>query len=384
MRSISACSRSISDLLPIFSNTQQTQALQRMKKILFVLMGLIGSVAFNSAMGAGIASVCGFDPLAGAAVLNGVSVVSSLVGGVMPAGSLFAGVYTEVWTGEMTKAFRNAAESLGWYNRIRSYDQYVENDVIHFVNLGGDPNVLVNNTTYPLEVKTLEDADKAISLDLYETEATAVSDNELYAISYDKMASVIERHKEAINEKRYAKALHAIAPAGDGEKTPVLLTSGTAVDGRKALTREDIIALKKKFDKMKVPTTGRILVLCPDHISDLLTLDQKFAEQYYNYQTGKVANLYGFEVYEYNDAPYYLVSTKAKQAFGVVPTAQMSQASVAFHTSRVMRASGTVKTYSSEAKNDTQYHRNLMNFSLRSICMPLKEEALGAIISASA
>lgn len=371
-------------MLPIFSNTQQTQALQRMKKILFVLLGLIGSVAFNSAMGAGIASVCGFDPLAGAAVLNGVSVVSSLVGGVMPAGSLFAGVYTEVWTGEMTKAFRNAAESLGWYNRIRSYDQYVENDVIHFVNLGGDPNVLVNNTTYPLEVKTLEDADKAISLDLYETEATAVSDNELYAISYDKMASVIERHKEAINEKRYAKALHAIAPAGDGEKTPVLLTSGTAVDGRKALTREDIIALKKKFDKMKVPTTGRILVLCSDHISDLLTLDQKFAEQYYNYQTGKVANLYGFEVYEYNDAPYYLVSTKAKQAFGVVPTAQMSQASVAFHTSRVMRASGTVKTYSSEAKNDTQYHRNLMNFSLRSICMPLKEEALGAIISASA
>ena len=355
-----------------------------MRKILFILMGVLGSVAFNSAFGAGIASICGFDPVAGAVALNGVSIVSSMVGGVMPAGSMFVGVYTEVWTGEMTKAFRNAAESLGWYNRIRSYDQYVENDVIHFVNLGGDPNVLVNNSTYPLEVKSLEDADKAISLDKFETEATSVTNDELYAISYDKMASVIERHKEAINEKRYAKALHAIAPAGDGEKTPVLLTSGTAVDGRKAITREDIIALKKKFDKMKVPATGRILVLCPDHISDLLTLDQKFAEQYYNYQTGKVANLYGFEVYEYGDAPYYLISSKAKQAFGVVPTSSMSQASVAFHTSRVMRASGSVTTYASEAKNDPIYHRNLMNFELRSICMPLKEEALGAIISASA
>ena len=355
-----------------------------MKKILFVLMTMIGSVAFNSVCGAGVASVLGFDPLAGAAVLNGVSIVSSMVGGVMPAGSLFAGVYTEVWTGEMTKAFRNAAESLGWYNRIRSYDQYVENDVIHFVNLGGDPNVLVNNTTYPLDVKSLEDADKAISLDKYSTEATSVTNDELYAISYDKMASVIERHKEAINEKRYAKALHAIAPAADGDTTPVLLTSGDAVDGRKALTREDIIALKKKFDKMKVPATGRILVLCPDHISDLLTLDQKFTEQYYNYQTGKVANLYGFEVYEYSDAPYYLISSKAKQAFGVVPTSSMSQASVAFHTSRVMRANGSVTTYASEAKNDPLYHRNLMNFEMRSICMPLKEEALGAIISASA
>ena len=355
-----------------------------MKKILLLLIGVIGSVAFNSAIGAGIASVCGFEPLAGAAVLNGISIVSSMVGGVMPAGSMFAGIYTEVWTGEMTKAFRNAAESLGWYNRIRSYDQYVENDVIHFVNIGGDPNVLVNNTTYPLEVKSLADADKAISLDKYETEATAVTDDEIYAISYDKMASVIERHKEAINEKRYAKALHAIAPATDTDKTPVLLTSGTAVDGRKAITREDIIALKRKFDAIKVPATGRVLVLCPDHVSDLLTLDQKFAEQYYNYQTGKVANLYGFEVYEYTDTPYYTIASKAKAAFGVVPTSAMSQASVAFHTSRVMRASGSIRTYASEAKNDTKYHRNLINFSLRSICMPLKEEALGAIISATA
>lgn len=355
-----------------------------MKQILSLILRVITNVAFNAAFGAGLATVFGLDPWAGIIALNGAALISSLVGGAMPGRSLFVGVYTEVWTGEMTKAFRNAVESLGWYNRIRSYDQYVENDVIHFVNLGGDPNVLVNNTTYPLEVKTLEDGDKAVSLDKYSTEATAVTNDELYAISYDKMASVIERHKEAINEKRYAKALHAIAPASNGDKTPVITTTGTAVDGRKALTREDIIALKKKFDNMKVPATGRILVLCPDHISDLLSQDQKFAEQYYNYQTGKVANLYGFEVYEYVDAPYYTISTKTKAAFGVVPTSAMSQASVAYHISRVMRASGSVTTYASEAKNDPLYHRNLMNFEMRSICMPLKEEALGAIISASA
>ena len=164
----------------------------------------------------------------------------------------------------------------------------------------------------------------------------------------------------------------------------MLLTSGEAVDGRKAMTRKDIIALKRKFDKMKVPLTGRILVLCPDHVSDLLELDQKFAQQYYNYLSGKVSNLYGFEVYEYVDAPYYTVSTKTKAAFGAVVTDAMAQASVAYHVSRVMKANGTVKTYASEAKNDTLHHRNLMNFSLRSICMPLKEEALGAIVSAKA
>lgn len=99
--------------------------------------GFLLSVCANTAFGAGIAHVVGVAPAIGAVALNGVAVASSLVGGIKPADALCAGIYTEVWTGEMVKAFRNAAESLGWYNRIRSYDQYVENDVIHFVNLGG-------------------------------------------------------------------------------------------------------------------------------------------------------------------------------------------------------------------------------------------------------
>lgn len=352
-----------------------------MKKFILALVLLIGSVAANTAVGAGIATVLSIPAVYGALAVNGVSVLSAFAGGVMPSGSLCATVFTEVWTGEMVKAFRNAAESLGWYNAIRSYDQYVENDVIHFVNLGGDPAVLVNNTTYPLAIETIADADKAISLDLYETKATSVTDNELYAISYDKMQSVIDRHKEAINAKKYAKALHAIAPDSNADATPVMLTTGAADGNRLTITRADIIALKKKFDALKVPVSGRILVLCPDHVADLLNSDQKFADQYHNYTTGKISNLYGFEVYEYVDAPYYTVSTKAKVAFGATPTAAMTQASVAFHTSRVMKANGSVKTYASEAKNDPIYHRNLMNFSQRSICLPLKSEALGAIVS---
>ena len=81
------------------------------------------------------------------------------------------------------------------------------------------------------------------------------------------------------------------------------------MDGtRKRITRQDIIALKDKFDKLKVPTAGRRLVLCTDHVNDLLLQEQKFADQYYNYQTGKIANLYGFEVYEFVGNPYYNTS----------------------------------------------------------------------------
>ena len=113
---------------------------------------------------------------------------------------------------------------------------------------------------YPIPIVALTDTDKPIGLDKYQTEATPVTDDELHAISYDKMASVIERPHEAVAEKKYSKAIHALAPASHSAATPVILTSG-ANDGtsRAMIARKDIIALKKTFDTLKVPLGGRIL-----------------------------------------------------------------------------------------------------------------------------
>jgi hypothetical protein len=347
---------------------------KNMKKIIFLM-----AFAANFAIGAIVAGFAGVPPVAGGLIMNGISAVSQS----FEIQGLRAGVYTEVWTGEMINAFRTSVESIGWLNKIRSYDQYANNDVIHFVNIGGDPTVLINNSTYPLGIETLTDADKSISLDKYQTKPTSITDDELHAISYDKMASVIERHRDSINEKKYSKALHALAPSGNTTATPVILTTGAAsADGTHlSITRADIISMKSNFDKMKVSVAGRVLVLCPDHVNDLLQNDQKFAEQYYNYTTGKISNLYSFEVYEYADCPYYTVSTKTKLAFGSAPAATERQASVAFFAPRMMKATGTTTAYMSEAKADPQTQMNLANFRHYFICLPLKNEAIGAIVS---
>jgi hypothetical protein len=348
-----------------------------MKKIFLFMFALFLSVAGGGA----VAATVGLPVVTGGIITGGASLLSPLFG---IDGFLRAGVYTEVWTAEMIKVFHTSVESIGWLNKIRSYDQYAENDAIHFVNIGGDPDVLVNNTTYPIPVQTIADADKVISLDKYQTKQTPITDDELYAISYNKMASLIDRHKDNINEKKYARALHALAPSGDAAGTPVLLTSGAnSVDGtHKSIARADIIALKGKFDALKVPIAGRVLVLCNDHVNDLLNSDQKFAEQYYNYTTGKISNLYGFEVYQYTDSPYYTVSTKVKLSFGAVPAGTDRQASVAFFAPRMMKATGSTKMYYSEAKTDPANQQNMINFRHYFICLPLKNEAIGAIVSA--
>ena len=353
-----------------------------MKRLLCALMGVIVAVAFNTVFGATVATVVGVAPVVGAVVTNGVGVLSTVISDV-PAG-LRVGVYTEVWTGELIKAFRTAAESVGWYNRIRSYDAYVKHDVIHLVDVGADPTVLVNNNTYPLTVEDLPDGDKAVTLDKYQSNPTRITDDELHAISYDKMKSVIDRHKESFFEVKFARAIHSLAPSSNTDKTPVVLTSGATVNGRKTLVRADIIELKRKFDNADIPDGERILVLCPDHVADLLEIDQQFANQFYNAQTGKVYNLLGFDVYEYSKCPFFNQSTQTKVAFGAVPTDNDVRASVAFTLHRAMRADGSTKAYLSEAAQDPENQANLFSMRTYTLCLPTKAEGQGAIVSAKA
>lgn len=338
------------------------------------------ALLFNLAMGVMMAALLGVPALAGAATAVGVSLAA---GKFMPAGALYDGVLTEVWTGELIKTLR-AGDVATFLDGLPDYSQYAENDVIHMIDVGGDPDVLVNNTTYPLTIQQIDDTDATFSLDKFQTKPTPVTDDELYASSYDKMASLKDRHAEAIKEKKFAKAIHALAPDSNGAKTPVLKTTGEIVgggtSGRRRLQMSDIIALKDKFDKMKIPVQGRRLVLCSDHVNDLLLTDQKFKDQYYNYTTGKIANLYSFEVYEYSDNPVYKTAG-TKVAFGTAASTNEYQASVAFYTKRVFKASGSTKMYYSEAKTDPLNQRSLVNFRHYFIVLPKKKDAMGAIMS---
>ena len=205
--------------------------------LLKTLLGFVGcmlmAVTFNAAAGATCAVAIGCAPEAGAIAGN---VLALALQGAAPGGALRAGVLKEIWTGEQIKQFRTALESWGWLERIRNYNQYVKNDVIHFVEIGGDPKVLVNNTTYPINIVALEDADKPVSLDKFSTEATPVTDDELHAISYDKMASVQERHRDALREKIAQKAIHGIAPDQNATDIPVIKTTGASDGTRLKMT----------------------------------------------------------------------------------------------------------------------------------------------------
>lgn len=338
-----------------------------------LVMKLMIALLVNVVVGGLIALAVGVAPWIGAVALN---VIAIAVGACLPKDALRAGVFTEVWTGELVKSLRGGLEG-SWLDGVPDQSSIVNNDVIHLVDVGVDPDVLINNTTYPIPSQALEDKDIAVKLDKFQTKVTPITDDELYAASYDKMARVKESHANALNDSKFTKAAHALCAQQDSAKTPILKTTGErdATTGRLRLTMADVVALKAAMDKLGVPAENRRLVLCPDHANDLLLVSQTFREQYnIDRATGKVGKLYGFDVYEYANTPLYTQAGKKKN-LGVAAGDGEFNCSFAFYTPRVFKATGSTKMYYSEAATDPEYQRNKINFRHYFLCMPKKGDA---------
>ena len=338
-----------------------------------LVMKLMIALLVNVVVGGLIALAVGVTPWIGAVALN---VIAIAVGACLPKDALRVGVFTEVWTGELVKSLRGGLEG-SWLDGVPDQSTIVNNDVIHLVEVGVDPDVLINNTTYPIPSQALEDKDIAVKLDKFQTKVTPITDDELYAASYDKMARVKESHANALNDSKFTKAAHALCAQQDSAKTPVLKTTGErdATTGRLRLTMADVVALKAAMDKLGVPAENRRLVLCPDHVNDLLLVSQTFREQYnIDRATGKVGKLYGFDVYEYANTPLYTQAGKKKN-LGVAAGDGEFNCSFAFYTPRVFKATGSTKMYYSEAATDPEYQRNKINFRHYFLCMPKKGDA---------
>lgn len=347
-----------------------------------IILGIFFSLLVSAFGGVGISMAVGLPTLP-----VFLSIVAFTMLPLNTSGVAMAGVLKEMWTGKVIEEFSNL-EKATFLDGIEDYSRYVsavgdEAQVIHAVYMGVVPDVLINNNTYPIAIQELGEEDVPIQLDRYQTKATPVTDTELYALTYDKIATVKGKHGKSIGRTKIKKAIHSLAPInGANANMPVLLTTG-ADDGtgRKRLTPADLLLLKKQLDDLDVPEEDRRLVLCNDHVNDILSWEQKFLDQYYNYKSGKVSDFYGFDVYDYTGNPYYTPVTKVKVAFGAVPAGTDRKASVFFSLDRAAKANGWTKMYFSEAKSDPQNQRNLVNFRHHFIVMPTREEARGAIIS---
>lgn len=294
-------------------------------------------------------------------------------------------VHEEVWTGEVLRRFR---KDTGFMDRIPAKNEWVKNRVIHFTDLGNDPAVLVDNTTYPIPTVDVNDTDIPISLKHLETTNTGIPIKYLHGLNYPVIEEYAQSHSESLQETSADLAIHALSPTTNTAATPVVPTTGSSDEGtsaRKQITVKDIIRLKRLFDDLKIPKRDRILVLCPQHVEQLLLVSETFREQYKNIESGTIIpKLFGFDIYEYQSIPGY-TSGGVKKAYGsIFNPATDNYASVAFYAQRTFKASADPEMFYTEGKKDAEGRKTKVGFSLWTITMPKKLEGLGAIVSVAA
>lgn len=299
-----------------------------------------------------------------------------------------------MWLNQVRKRLINTDQA-PWLAGIQELDTQIievgsgsagEQNLIHIPTSSFMPDVLINNTTYPIALQSYTDDGVTVALDKYQTKVTTLSDDQIIGASYSRIDNATSQHVLAITSSKYGKAIHSLAPSANSSDTPVITTSGDVIGTRKKLTFDDIAALKLKFDILQVPAIGRRLVLSAEHWNDLLT-DQ--SNKYYNallvdFRSGApVPMIAGFEIYQYAANPYF-TTAGTKNPYGSVPGATDTRASVAFYVPNVVMKTGLTKQYFAPATIDPENQTNKLNYRHYFIVLPAQAAYFGAIVSAAA
>lgn len=262
-----------------------------------------------------------------------------------------------------------------WLNELEDFDHMVKYDTINLAEVGADPDVLENNTVYPLVPVTREDNKITATLSTFDTKPTHVTDVEDMNVDYKKTKSVMGQHINSLRTKCSKSGAYNMSPQTNTADAPVLKTTGAKnARGFKALTFEDVTNLSLAFDEADIPQEGRVIVLCPQHKTDLKNENIKL---YKAMMSDKEID--GFKIYTHTGNPTYDPATGAKSPYGALTG---NPSSFAFYKARTLRARGSV---TAEAERHfATYRGTLVGAQVRFVAMPLGKKAVGAIYSDTA
>lgn len=295
--------------------------------------------------------------------------------------------FPEVWLNRVIQNLTNQNVA-PWLDGIPELDVQVlevgsgdasESNIIYIPRTSFNPDVLVNNSAYPIALQAYDDDNVTVQLDKYQTKVTTLSDDQVVGAAYNRIDVATGGHTRSINTKKYQKAIHAIAPAADAADTPVIAATGAVVNGVNTLIYDDLITLKDRLDTAEVAPEDRRLVLSTRHYNDLLLDRKNFADKLVNYTAGSAAPVIaGFEIYQYNGNPLF-ADDGTKKAFGAVKAAGDRQASVVFWKGVIAKKTGMTKQYFMPSAQDPETQTNKVNYRHYFIAIPFEQRGVGAI-----
>lgn len=323
----------------------------------------------NALIGATIALLCGFSLYIGAIGFNLFVLLLAFIKvfytgkPLLQKGLLYAGLFKEIWIAKLTENFYPDGSFLSMSQDMTAF---VENNTINLADAGVDPDVLVNNTTYPVPMSERTDNPLALPLDYFDTKNTVIRNATSIQLAYNKLESVIRQHRMSLFKKNIAKAAHAYGPASNTALTPVISI------GNKNII-DVVIDAEAAYDALDVSTDGRVLLLCPTHKAALKKADKVLFKDVFGQNGSGV--LYGFKVFTTSVTPTY--NAGVKNAFGAAAADGDVNSSLFYSSYEVMRCDGEYDMYS--RLKDPEARGDIIGFQKRFLAMPIRNKYIGAI-----
>lgn len=166
-----------------------------------------------------------------------------------------AGLLKELWIDLLIGDVENFFQNDTFLSHGVNMSYAVENDRINFTYKGPRPGITKNfrtngTTTLPVYMRT--DVPEYVTLDNYSTDQMVLPRVDLFALPYDKKQSLLQDMRNALVARIADEGIWDIGPAANQATTPVLAVptgNADAGDGYDAITRTDIVTLRKALDK---------------------------------------------------------------------------------------------------------------------------------------
>ncbi len=282
-----------------------------------------------------------------------------------------ANINKQIWLDILLEKFYANGSFLA---RSRDLSSFVEFNTLHFAEAGADPKVLIDNASFPVATSQRTDTPHEITLKTFDTENTVVRNVEAMEAAYDKMASVVRGHKNALLEKSIGFAAHAWSPQANATDTPVWAADKAAnKNGYKAVSFDMLYDMAAQFMALNVPADSLVAVLHPIMMADLQKENAKAYKELLD--SRKIAGM--FDLHISTATAKYNGTTGAKTAYGAEAADTDAISALFYCDKEVARADGDAEMFYVE-KSPTE-RGDIVGFQKRFIAAPMRGKYIASI-----
>ena len=279
-----------------------------------------------------------------------------------------AGLLKEVWIAGIKE---NPIPDTSFVMASTDKSEYVDNNILHLAEAGIEPGVHEDyfaGSEADLPLATINDIPNQVALKTYSTERTRHRKLQEVELSYNKRASVVDRHKVALGRNIGKRAAFAWTPATTSTYNKVTtLGAGSFIDA--VIDMEAFFSGLDKTENLNICITP----------ADMAKIKKENKNLYKEILKGET--LYGFKVWRYSQNPLF-TSLGVKKAFGAVREAGDLQASFIWCSDETFRCFGDTEMFETLASAATQADE--ISFAQRALVGNIRATSpkyLGAIIS---